>query len=170
MSVWDEKNVKLLREYWSKGHTASEIAKMLGGNVTRNSVIGKAHRMVLPARATSKRSKILKKEASSSNQAETEKYIGRKSKFRALLIDPTYEPENPKQLEELGDGHQHCRYPIGHPDDQNFYFCGRSPVEGFSYCRLHILVSYQSKDQKEELIDKEDDIPAFLEKKVKAAK
>ena len=54
--AWDEKTEKLLREYWSKGHTASEIARMLGGNVTRNSVIGKAHRLKLAARATSNKS------------------------------------------------------------------------------------------------------------------
>ena len=53
---------------------------------------------------------------------------------------------------------------------KNFYFCGRSPIEGFSYCKLHVLYAFQPKNPKEELIDKEDDVPAFIEKKVKASK
>ncbi len=85
-----------------------------------------------------------------------------------MLLDKTFEVENPKKLEELGD--KNCKWPIGHPDEENFYFCGRNPVEGFSYCKLHVLYAFQPKNQKEELIDKEDDVPAFLEKKVKAAK
>ena len=85
-----------------------------------------------------------------------------------MLLDKNFEVENPKKLEELSN--KNCRWPIGHPDEENFYFCGRNPVENFSYCKLHILYAFQPKNQKEELIDKEDDIPAFIEKKVKAAK
>ena len=97
-----------------------------------------------------------------------EGYISRKSKFKSLLLDKNFEVENPKKLEELSN--KNCRWPIGHPDEENFYFCGRNPVEGFSYCKLHVLYAFQPKGQKGELIDKEDDVPAFLEKKVKAAK
>jgi GcrA cell cycle regulator len=143
---------------------------MLGGGTTRNAVIGKAHRLKLAARATSKQSRIPKRQNITANSVpnKQEGYISRKSRFKSLLLDKNFEVENPKKLEELSN--KNCRWPIGHPDEENFYFCGRSPVDNFSYCKLHVLYAFQPKNQKEELIDKEDDIPAFIEKKVKAAK
>ncbi len=165
---WTEEREQRLRKLWEKGYTASQIAEMLGGGTTRNAVIGKAHRLKLAARAASKQSKSLKKQDSVGGLNKQEGYISRKSRFKSLLLDKNFEVENPKKLEELSD--KNCRWPIGHPDEENFYFCGRNPVEGFSYCKLHVLYAFQPKNQKEELIDKEDDVPAFLEKKVKAAK
>ena len=50
---WTDEKVQKLRELWTKGHTASEIAGMLG-ETTRNAVIGKAHRLNLEERAPSK--------------------------------------------------------------------------------------------------------------------
>ena len=165
---WTEEREQKLKDLWEKGYTASQIAEMLGGDTTRNSVIGKAHRLKLAARATSKRSVSPKKQSAASGLNKQEGYISRKSRFKSLLLDKNFEVENPKKLEELSD--KNCRWPIGHPDEKNFYFCGRNPIENFSYCKLHVLYAFQPKNQKEELIDKEDDVPAFLEKKVKAAK
>ena len=51
---WNPEKEKKLKELWSKGHTASQIAAILG-NTTRNAVIGKAHRLKLEARASSKK-------------------------------------------------------------------------------------------------------------------
>ena len=165
---WTEEKEQRLRKLWEKGYTASQIATMLGEGTTRNAVIGKAHRLKLAARVASKQSKSPKKQNAASNLNKQEGYISRKSRFKSLLLDKNFEAENPKKLEELGD--KNCRWPIGHPDEENFYFCGRNPVKGFSYCKLHVLYAFQPKNQKEELIDKEDDIPAFIEKKIKAAK
>ena len=164
---WTQEREEKLKELWKKGHTASQIAEILGGT-TRNAVIGKAHRLKLAARAASKGSKIVRKQITVGGEAKNEKFISRKAKFKSLLIDKNFEPENPKTLEELDD--KNCRWPIGHPNEKDFYFCGRSPVEGFSYCKLHDLYAFQPKNQKEEVIDKEDDVPAFIEKKVKASK
>ena len=166
MSNWDESREAKLKELWEKGHTASQIAKILG-DTTRNAVIGKAHRLKLAGRVQSKRPEKQKKEAAI-GQSKEERYISRRSRFKSLLLDKDFEPESPKKLEELGD--KNCRWPIGHPDEENFYFCGRSPIEGFSYCKLHVLYAFQPKNQKDELIDKEDDVPAFIEKKVKVSK
>ena len=165
---WTEEREQKLKELWEKGYTASQIAEMLGGDTTRNSVIGKAHRLKLAARKVSKQSKSPKKKNEVSDLNKQEGYISRRSRFKSLLLDKNFETENPKKLEELGE--KNCRWPIGHPDEENFYFCGRNPVENFSYCKLHVLYAFQPKNPKEELIDKEDDVPAFLEKKVKAAK
>ena len=164
---WTQEREEKLRELWKKGHTASQIAEILGGT-TRNAVIGKAHRLKLAARAASKGSTNTRKQSVSSSEVKNEKFVSRKAKFKTLLLDKNFEPENPKTLEQLDD--KNCRWPIGHPNEKDFYFCGRSPVEGFSYCKLHVLYAFQPKNQKEELIDKEDDVPAFIEKKVKASK
>ena len=166
MSYWDETREAKLKELWEKGHTASQIAELLGGT-TRNAVIGKAHRLKLAGRVQSKKPEKEKRQVDSGLSKE-EKYISRRSRFKSLLLDKDFEPENPKKLEELTDNN--CRWPMGHPDQENFYFCGRMPIEGFSYCKLHILYAFQPKNPKEELIDKEDDVPAFIEKKVKASK
>jgi len=165
---WTEEREQKLKELWRKGYTASQIAEMLGEDTTRNAVIGKAHRLKLAARVASKQSKSPKKQDAVSGLNKQEGYISKKSRFKSLLLDKNFEVENPKKLEELSD--KNCRWPIGHPDEENFYFCGRNPVEGFSYCKLHVLYAFQPKNQKEELTDKEDNIPTFLEKKVKVAK
>ena len=88
-----------LKELWKKGHTASQIAEILG-DTTRNAVIGKAHRLKLAARATSKKSQSQKKQVMD-NSPKSEKYVGRKSRFKSLLLDKNFEPENPKTLEQL---------------------------------------------------------------------
>ena len=82
------------------------------------------------------------------------------------IIDNDFEPENPKQLEELDENT--CKWPIGHPNEKSFYFCGRSSLKDFSYCKLHLLYAYQPKGKKEDVSDKEE-IPEFIEKKIKSA-
>ncbi len=162
---WTEEKVSKLKELWGKGNTASQIAEIIGG-ISRNAVIGKAHRLNLSA-------KIKTRSATSSQNlkyAQTDDNLnsrkGRKNKFRSLLIEKDFEPENPKQLEELDENS--CKWPIGHPDENSFYFCGRSSLKDFSYCKLHLLYAYQPKGKKEENTEKED-IPEFIEKKIKTA-
>ena len=81
-------------------------------------------------------------------------------------IEKEFEPETPKQLEELDENS--CKWPIGHPDEKSFYFCGRSSLKDFSYCKLHLLYAYQPKGKKEEITEKEE-VPEFIEKKIKSA-
>ena len=53
---------------------------------------------------------------------------------------------------------------------RSFYFCGRSSLKDFSYCKLHLLYAYQPKGRKEESVaDKEEDVPQYVEKKVSTA-
>ncbi len=145
---WTQEREEKLRELWKKGHTASQIARILG-DTTRNAVIGKAHRLKLAARASSKGVKTTKKQVSENNEVRSEKFVSRKARFKSLLLDKNFEAENPKTLEELGD--KNCRWPIGHPDEKNFYFCGRTPVEDFSYCKLHVLYAFNQKIKKKRL-------------------
>ena len=46
---WNEEKVEKLKELWGKGNTASQIAEIIGG-ISRNAVIGKAHRLNLSAK------------------------------------------------------------------------------------------------------------------------
>ena len=163
---WTPERENKLRALWKKGHTASQIAKLIG-NTTRNAVIGKAHRLNLEARAISRKptSKINEKNTNIP-EIKTQK-LGRKARFKALLLDKNFEPENPKQLEELTD--ETCRWPIGHPYEKKFYFCGRKSIEKFPYCKLHVLYAFQPKNAKEEDLISEEDIPKFIEKKIKSA-
>ena len=163
---WTEEKVEKLKELWTKGYTASQISEMLG-DTTRNAVIGKSHRLNLEARAPSKQTSY----SSSKQEVRVTKRVAqpmsRKSKFQSILLDKNFEAEKPTSLENLTD--TTCKWPIGHPDEDNFYFCGRSPEGEFPYCKLHVLYAFQPKGQKEEVLDKEDEVPAFLEKKIKSA-
>tara|TARA_B100000029_G_C17365787_1_gene884249 strand:- start:353 stop:847 length:495 start_codon:yes stop_codon:yes gene_type:complete len=162
---WTEEKVAKLRELWGKGNTASQIAEIIGG-ISRNAVIGKAHRLNLSAKIKTRAATSNQNFESSIKGKNIKSRRGRRSKFRSLIIEKDFEPENPKQLEELDDSS--CKWPIGHPDEKNFYFCGRSSLKDFSYCKLHLLYAYQPKGKKEEGIEKEE-IPEFIGKKIKSA-
>ena len=161
---WTPEKVEKLKELWGKGNTASEIAQILGG-VTRNAVIGKAHRLNLSGKIQTKKSSSL-----ANNNNDNENKISRKNfrrgKFKSLIIDKDFEPENPKQLEELDENS--CKWPIGHPNEKNFYFCGRTSLKDFSYCKLHLLYAYQPKGKKEDVDEKEEDV-VVIGKKIQSA-
>tara|TARA_B100000427_G_scaffold165364_1_gene137360 strand:+ start:140 stop:634 length:495 start_codon:yes stop_codon:yes gene_type:complete len=161
---WTSEKVEKLKELWSKGHTASQIAEMLG-DTTRNAVIGKAHRLNLEARAPSKQSSTPRSRENKQIVKRTAAPMSRKAKFQSILLDKNFEAENPKSLEELTE--KTCKWPIGHPNEEKFYFCGRKPEGEFPYCKLHVLYAFQPKNQKEDDLD--EDIPEIVEKKVKSA-
>jgi len=162
---WNETKVNKLKELWGKGNTASQIAEIIGG-ISRNAVIGKANRLNLSAKIKTRSAGSSHNYENSINDKDLTSKKNKKSRFKSLIIEKDFEPENPKQLEELTD--DLCKYPINHPDEKNFYFCGRGSLKDFSYCKLHLLYSYQSKNKKDELVDKEEN-PDFIEKKIQSA-
>ena len=162
---WTEDKVNKLRELWGKGQTASQIAEIIGG-ISRNAVIGKAHRLNLSAKIKTKSSISQKNEVFQSNNQQNIKR-GRRSKFRSLILNKDFEPAKNLHLEELNE--DTCKYMEGHPDEPGSSFCGRKNVEKFSYCPLHLMIVFQPKGKKEDVIDKEDDVPQFIEKKIKSA-
>ena len=162
---WTEEKVAKLKELWGKGNTASQIAEIIGG-ISRNAVIGKAHRLNLSAKIKT-RTATSNQDFDNSLEYKTVKTRkGRRSKFKSLIIEKDFEPENPKQLEELDENS--CKWPIGHPNEKSFYFCGRSSLKDFSYCKLHLLYAYQPKGKKDEVTEKEE-VPEFIEKKIQSA-
>ena len=162
---WNEEKVSKLKELWGKGNTASQIAEIIGG-LSRNAVIGKAHRLNLSAKIKTRTATSSQNFENSQEQKINKVKRGRNNKFKSLIIEKDFEPENPKQLEELDENS--CKWPLGHPDEKDFYFCGRSSLKDFSYCKLHILYAYQPKGKKEEAPEKEE-VPEFIEKKIQSA-
>jgi|TARA_B110001452_G_scaffold154120_1_gene128250 GcrA cell cycle regulator len=164
---WNEEKVSKLKELWGKGNTASQIAEIIGG-ISRNAVIGKAHRLNLSSKIKTRNTSSSQSFNSSPEENSFKQRQGRKSKFKSLLIEKDFEPENPKKLEELDESS--CKWPIGHPEEESFYFCGRNSLKDFSYCKLHLLYAYQPKGKREESTpDKEEEASHYVEKKVNNA-
>ena len=164
---WDEIKVEKLKELWGKGSTASQIAEIIGG-ISRNAVIGKAHRLNLSSKIKTRNASSSQNFDNSSEENSSKQKRGRKSKFQSLIIEKDFEPENPKKLEELDDSS--CKWPVGHPEELSFYFCGRSSLKDFSYCKLHLLYAYQPKGKKEEPVaDKDEEAPQYIDKKINTA-
>ena len=162
---WTDEKVSKLKDLWGKGQTASQIAEIIGG-VSRNAVIGKAHRLNLSAKIKT-RSVISNKKETQDFNSNNFKRNSRKHRFKSLLLDKNFEPAKNLQLEELNENT--CKYMEGHPDEKHSSFCGRKTIEKFSYCPLHLMIVFQPKGKKDELVDKEDEVPKFIEKKVKSA-
>ena len=159
---WTDEKVKKLKDLWGKGQTASQIAGIIGG-VSRNAVIGKAHRLNLSAKIKT-RSTISQNISSQNNNL---KKTSRKNRFKSLLLDKNFEEARNLQLEDLNENT--CKYMEGHPDEKGSSFCGRKTIEKFSYCPLHLMIVFQPKGKKDEVVDKENEVPKFIEKKVKSA-
>ena len=162
---WNEEKINKLKELWGKGSTASQIAEIIGG-ISRNAVIGKAHRLNLSSKIKTRNASSNQSFNNNLEEDNSKQRQGRKSKFKSLLIEKDFEPENPKKLEELDESS--CKWPIGHPEEKSFYFCGRSSLKDFSYCKLHLLYAYQPKGKKEETNNK-DEVPEFIVKKIQSA-
>ena len=170
---WNEEKVKKLKELWGKGSTASQIAEIIG-DVSRNAVIGKAHRLSLSTKvknSISNTGEVISKK--SSEKFQKTKIRGRRNKFRSLLIEKNFEPARNLTLEELTE--DTCKYMDHnvHPNEPNATFCGRKTVNSakqkFSYCPLHLMAIFQPRTKKEDVVEKEDEVPKFIEKKIKSA-
>ncbi len=160
---WTDERINLLKKMWKEGKSAADIAKMLGKGVTRNAVIGKAHRMGLSGRPSP-----IKKPAPPARK-ETGKKAAAPVKAPAKKASPAPVPalKNPalaKEVEELkkiekeiaplGGGvalldltERMCKWPIGDPREPDFTFCGHPIRPGTPYCPPHAAMAYQSSSR-----------------------
>jgi len=131
---WTDERVALLKKMWGEGKTAAEIAKELGG-VTRNAVIGKAHRLKLSNRLSPIQQNNKKPAAKTVEERQPAKKAANDLAASDMKIKGV-------DLAELKD--KMCRWPIGDPKDDDFRFCGCQSVAGLPYCGEHAKVAYQA--------------------------
>jgi GcrA cell cycle regulator len=152
---WTDDRVELLKKLWGDGLSASQIAAELGG-ISRNSVIGKVHRLGLSGRAKNPSTSVPRQRKPRSHG--TLMRIARPGirGNTALAALQSYEPElepEPELIEniipigqrcsilELNEGK--CHWPIGDPSSSDFFFCGGKTIEGLPYCGYHSRIAYQ---------------------------
>ena len=85
---WTDEKVEKLKELWGKGNTASQIAEIIGG-ISRNAVIGKAHRLNLSAKIKTRFVASNKSFNDTNENKNIDSFKGRKSRFKSLIIDLT---------------------------------------------------------------------------------
>ena len=191
--AWSEERVAVLKKMWLDGNSASEIAKELG-NITRNAVIGKVHRLGLSNRATN----AAKSEASTNKTVKTvkrgrppktinePKKRGRPQKVKEhmdlpetpadkgkpIIASGPSKRSNDNKLEVVSDLSEEtlknlhkvemkskkislmdltertCKWPIGDPATDAFWFCGHEAEPGKPYCKTHISIAFQPMTQR----------------------
>jgi len=109
-SVWTQERIESLGVLWVEGLSTAEIGRRLG--VSKNAVVGKAHRLSLTPRPSPV--KIIPGQV-------------RQKKPVARLVEP------------VGPT---CSWPLGHPGEKGFHFCGANPLAGKPYCSEHAAVAY----------------------------
>ena len=192
---WTEERIERLKKMWHDGATASQIADELGG-VSRNAVIGKAHRLGLEQRPSpvkpgeEKEHKAAPAPAAAPKQApkaeapapaaaaepqpnrphpQRRQLTPQELQYRSIgpggfvrqgpgdqqapippapprrLVPAKPSPEvaDKTSLLELND--RICKWPIGHPGEPDFHFCGQQANPGFPYCVEHCGVAYQAQ-------------------------
>ncbi|RZJ06169.1 MAG: GcrA cell cycle regulator [Brevundimonas sp.] len=146
---WTEDRVGALKKLWLEGQSASQIAKQLGGGVTRNAVIGKVHRLGLsgratpsqPARATFRPARVRPAPTQAPSAPRRIEAAQTRSIAPAQPTRPSA-PELPGTATVMTLGAHMCKWPIGDPSSTEFSFCGRRASEGV-YCVEHARVAYQ---------------------------
>ncbi len=191
--AWSDERVAVLKKMWLNGNSASEIAKELG-NITRNAVIGKIHRLGLSNRDTnvSKAGATAEKSIKGLKRGRPPK-INKEPKKRGRpqkITQPknlndtnlergspisgsgTNERANDSKLEVVSDLSEEtlkdlrkvemkskkislmdltertCKWPIGDPATDAFWFCGHEAEPGKPYCKTHISIAFQPITQR----------------------
>ena len=170
---WTEERVGTLRIMWEEGHSASKIASALG-EVTRNAVIGKVHRLRLSIASMHAINKKNKLRSGEQTAQQADVHDGRCDKEHAAPVAVPAAVESAKSSVEsvetpvveivnevigcdlLSINDRVCKWPIGDPTDVNFYFCGKAiKRSAIPYCVEHALVAYQPASPKRDKRDRE---------------
>ena len=159
--AWTEKMVEDLKIMWDQGLTTGEIGKRLG--VSKNSIVGKVHRLQLPARPSPIRKKSDKEKetavettektstpAKAEKKSETTENTAKAHVHKETVV-PQATPEKkivPGKLKLTDLDNHTCRWPIGDPKDENFHFCGKKVRVGQTYCEEHSALAYVKPTKK----------------------
>ncbi len=163
---WSSERIEQLRSLWHDGLSASQIATHLGG-ITRNAVIGKAHRLGLTGRP----SPIKNRTASVARPRPPRRPRVEQTPPQRIAIaaPPQRHVEVPKRHVELEDvpgatiltlTDRICKWPIGDPRHPDFHFCGRASADGLPYCTDHARRAYQPPARRSG--DRDDQAQRFL--------
>ncbi|MEL6829508.1 MAG: GcrA family cell cycle regulator [Pseudomonadota bacterium] len=158
---WTEERVEVLKKLWAEGHSASQIAKELGG-VTRNAVIGKVHRLGLSGRATPSRPvkrppRLARPKPRVGNDGAViapkpvrpaAESVPLTAERAALAAIPPQTLEDGAAATILTIRDSMCKWPIGDPADPKFAFCGRKSTSG-PYCAEHAKLAFQPAKKRE---------------------
>ena len=154
---WTDERIDILKSLWDSGLTASQIAEKLGGGISRNAVIGKAHRLELKSRpspvkagddsaaAAPAAAKAAPKAAKSAPEpAAVAKPIPEIARPR-IAPRPIAAPVKSGKTTLLDLSDKVCKWPIGHPGETDFHFCGKPSNPSFPYCLEHCAQAYQAQ-------------------------
>ena len=146
---WNDNNVSRLKDLWDQGLPTAQIGKLLG--VTKNAVVGKAHRIGLERRPSPIRRATIKPDRKKARSPVIpklnfeEKYTEQKetSSIKKTFLPTTRNifAKNP----ERG-----CEWPEGHPDEQEFHFCEKERFEDKPYCLNHCAIAYVIPEKEED--------------------
>lgn len=146
--AWTDEQVDRLQELWAQGLTANEIAKILG--VTKNSIVGKVHRLCLPARPSPIKSK--ENEATAETHAiidsPAEESLQIPAGPKPSATKPTTSASKGENIRLIDLDSHTCRWPIGDPRDEDFCFCGKKVRTGQTYCDEHSQMAYVKATKK----------------------
>jgi GcrA cell cycle regulator len=151
--AWTDERIAQLKAGWEGGMTASQIAEQLGEGVTRNAVIGKAHRLGLEARPSPVKAGEEVAEAAPAPVAAAAAAappprpapVAAPPAAKATIAKKPVRTGKAARTTLLDLNEKICKWPIGHPGDADFHFCGKPVQAGFPYCTEHCLVAYQAQ-------------------------
>jgi len=140
--TWTDERISELSRLWDSGYSASAIGRMLG--VSKNAVVGKAHRMRLASRPSPIR-------------RERRIPVRRRVPLLTKLVDhqpsvspPPPPPPEPRLAARTDGKGPNCLWPIGDPRQVDFHFCGAPAVEGKPYCPDHCARAYIHRPRPED--------------------
>lgn len=148
---WTDERIEELKRLWEQGLTASQIADKLGNGVSRNAVIGKAHRLDLKARPSPVKGGETPAEKppsaakASAPTAPTEAAASSPPARKPAAPRPPAAPASGGKTTLLDLSDKVCKWPIGHPGEPDFHFCGKPSQPSFPYCAEHCAVAYQAQ-------------------------
>ncbi len=146
---WTDERVEVLKKLWLDGLSASQVAKSLGGGVTRNAVIGKVHRLGLSGRASpSQPQRPVFKAPRPAKPAPVAPVRRVEAASPALAPAPAHVGEQVGSATVLTLGAHMCKWPIGDPATDSFSFCGRRIGVDGPYCRDHAQLAYQPQQKR----------------------